>query len=402
MGFFDFLFGKNKSIEVSNTSIENLFTPYFTGNYDPELNTTYTSICDAHARHLSKLKPKVFYKDEPSNNKKRLNELLTLRMNPHMSASTAIEMIAREYFMTGTSLVYIERDYTNLSENIVGFWPLDPDKNSLQTMKKNGRLLIRFVLDGKTRTIGEEDLLILVRNAKPSSFFGQMSKSIDTVLKVIQTQYEGIDQAIRVSAFVRFLISGSTVLKPEIKKQKAKDFAEAYLGADSTGVAFVDNAEKIIPVNSKPFVADEKQMEHFKKEIYSYLGANEKILTASFTENEWQAYYESSLEPFVVKLLDELNYKILTPNERASGNKVKADVNPIQTASFQTRINIANVMLKLPVVKPNQIADLLYLPRLENGDKEFGFLNYTDADKMDEYQDVDNQDKPVDRPSQEE
>ena len=45
--------------------------------------------------------------------------------------------------------------------------------------------------------------------------------------------------------------------------------------------------------------------------------------------------------------------------------------------------------MKLPVYKPNVITNLLYLPDLENGDKEYATLNFVNADKQDDYQGVD-------------
>ena len=389
MGLFDWFLGKNKNINVNTKQKMDLFVPYFSGVYDPELNTTYVSICNAHARHLSKIKPAVYLKTELAKNKKYMSEILNLRMNPLMSASQGWEIVAKDYFMTNTAIIFIEWDYNNYKEPLKALWPLDPDKNSMRVVEgKKGGIYIKFYLDGKERVVDHDDIILLTRNAKPSTLFGQIDSSIDTVLKVMQTNYEGIEQAIKTSAFIRFLIQSTTPLKPEIKKEKAKAFADAYLGESGTSVAYVDQAEKVIPVNSKATYADEKQMNYFKEEIYRYLGANENILQAKHTEDQWQSYYEAVLEPFIIKLVDELTYKLLTKGERNVGNNIKIDANRLQTASIKSRILIANTLLKLPVVKPNMIVDLLYLPKLENGETEYAFLNYTQADKQNEYQGV--------------
>lgn len=389
MGLFDWFLGKNKNINVNTKQKMDLFVPYFSGVYDPELNTTYVSICNAHARHLSKIKPAVYLKTELAKNKKYMSEILNLRMNPLMSASQGWEIVAKDYFMTNTAIIFIEWDYNNYKEPLKALWPLDPDKNSMRVVEgKKGGIYIKFYLDGKERVVDHDDIILLTRNAKPSTLFGQIDSSIDTVLKVMQTNYEGIEQAIKTSAFIRFLIQSTTPLKPEIKKEKAQAFADAYLGESGTSVAYVDQAEKVIPVNSKATYADEKQMNYFKEEIYRYLGANENILQAKHTEDQWQSYYEAVLEPFIIKLVDELTYKLLTKGERNVGNNIKIDANRLQTASIKSRILIANTLLKLPIVKPNMIVDLLYLPKLENGETEYAFLNYTQADKQNEYQGV--------------
>ena len=51
--------------------------------------------------------------------------------------------------------------------------------------------------------------------------------------------------------------------------------------------------------------------------------------------------------------------------------------------------------MKLPVYIPNVVAELLYLPKSESGDKEFSSLNYVQTDKQNTYQ-VGEEEKGVD------
>lgn len=382
MGLLGFFLGKNKNMNAKVSQALDLYTPYFSGKYDPELNNTYVSICETYARHLSKLTFKVYLKDEESKNKAYMNDILNLRMNPTMSATQGWEILAKDYFMTNTAIAFIEWDITNIKQPLKAIWPLDPDKHSLTVAKgSDGMIYVRFYLDGAERTVDLDDLIVITRNAKPSTLFGQGSKAVDTVLKVMQTNYEGIEEAIKTSAFIRFLVQSTTLMKDDVKKKKAQAFADAYLSKNSASVAYIDQAEKVIPINSKATYANEKEMNFFKEEIYRYFGANDKILTSTYSENEWQSFYEGVLEPFVMKLVNELNYKLLTKKERATGNKIILDANRLQTASLSTRIKIAQTMMRLPLVKPNDIASLLYLPKMENGDTEYEFLNYQNTNK---------------------
>lgn len=389
MGFWSRLIGNKKDIKTAEKrmGLIDFLMANFSGKYSAEMNSTYVSLCNTHAKHFSKIKPKVYLKDEPANKHKYLNSILSLRPNELMSASQFWEMVAKDYFMQNLSLIFIEWDYTKLQIPIKRLYPLQIDANQVKVAESdNGDFVVQFLLDGETMYATTDDLIILTRNSDPKYLFGKLDKSIDTVLKVLQTNYEGIEQAIKTSAYLRFIVQSATPLTDDTKKQKAKRFAEDYLGSEATGVAYVDAAQDIIQVNNSQKYVQKEEMEFFEKQLYQYLGGNEKILTATYNEDEWQSYYESTIEPLVIKLQDELNYKLFTPREREEGNHVVIDSNRLQTASLTTRIALADRLLKLPVVVPNVINKLLYVPTSESGDKEYSFLNYVQSKDQTEYQ----------------
>jgi hypothetical protein len=385
MGLLDFLTGKRIKKPTTTTSSLDFFVPQFSGINDPELNSTYVAVCDTHARHLSKIKPFVKRNGEMVKTKNYINNILSFRMNPKMSAAQGWEILARDYFMVNNAIAWCEWDYKNYNAPLKAIWPLDPDKNSMQVVKGSqpGQIYVKFMLDGVEKIVDYDEIILITRNAKPSTLLGQQSRAIDGILKVIQTQFEGIEMAIKQSAYIRFVIQSPTPLKPEERKRRAKEFADTYLGSGSVGLAYVDGAQELKQVNSQAKYADADQMKIFKDMIYEELGSNEKIVKATYSEDDFQSYYESSLEPFVIKLVSELSYKILTKGERDKGNEIAIDVDRLQTASLKTRVMIADRYLKLPVMVPNVVSDLLFLPKSEAGDKEYQTLNYKEQDKVD-------------------
>ena len=136
-----------------------------------------------------------------------------------------------------------------------------------------------------------------------------------------------------------------------------------------------------------------------KREVYNFFGVNEKFLDSSYDENSWQSVYDGALEPFITALSQELTLKLFSDREFDVGNRIEVLTSPLQTASLQTRIKLAEAYLKLPTIRPNVVCDLLYLPRLENGDKEVQSLNYVASNKVDAYQGVEGEDK--DKPPKE-
>ncbi|OHE41480.1 MAG: hypothetical protein A2Y16_05420 [Tenericutes bacterium GWF2_57_13] len=400
MGLLNAIFGKKNT--HSTISPVDFFNPYFSGSYDPNKNITYVAVCDELARSISKCRPIVTLKGEPATSKKYIEEFLTLRPNPFMSAPVFWETMARDYYTLFNAIAWLEYDWTNFKQPLKAIWPLDVDKNSLEAAKAiDGRVYAKFSIEGVTRYVDHEDMLIISRNVKPSAFFGQISPAANQTLKVLQANYEGLEQAIKTSAFIRYLVSSPTLINEDEKKKKAKYFAETYLGKDSSGVVYVDQATNVTRVESAPRNANVDEMKSFKDEIYEYLGSNPKVTRGEANEDEWQSHYESALEPFFVKCEAELTYKLFTPGERSAGNRIEIDADRLHTASMRTRVQVAALYAKLPVVKPNVICDLLFLPRTEAGEKEYSTLNYVDSSKQNQYQNVGEQD-PKPKPQEEE
>jgi hypothetical protein len=240
-----------------------------------------------------------------------------------------------------------------------------------------------------------ENIVHIARNTGPN-ILGEKNLAIKKVLDIISTNYEGIEQAIKTSAFIRFIVQSTTLLNKEVRESRAKEFAEAYLSKTSSGVVYLDSAQNIVPVVPNNKYANEGEMKLFENKIYNYMGISEDILKAKFKEDDWNAYYDSSIEPFANKIGQELTYKIFTSKEISFGNRIAIVFDKLDTASLKTKIAVAQVVQKLPTYRPNDVNRLLGMPVTENGEKEFSTLNYVDANKQNEYQGVKGQEeKPI-------
>lgn len=388
----------NKDLKkgTSKTSFEDLFMPVFSPDYDAALNDVYVSCANAHARHASKFTPLVYRNGSRSEDptKQYLNRLLSLRPNPLMSAAQFWERVANLYYLESNVFIFLEWDYSNYKEPLKALWILDIEENAIEIKTDDkGGVYLSFSLNGETYYTGMENIVHIARNAGPN-ILGERNKAIKKVLDIISTNYEGIEQAIKSSAFIRFIVQSSTLLNEDVRKDRAKAFAEAYLGKGSSGVVYLDAATDIKQVVPNNKYANEGEMKLFENKIYNYMGISEKILKADFKEDEWNAYYDSSIEPFANKIAQELTYKIFTSKELAFGNRIVIEFDKLDTASLKTKIAVAQVIQKLPTYRPNDINRLLGMPVTENGEKEFSTLNYVDAYKQNEYQGVEDTTEP--------
>ena len=379
---------KNK-VQKDSTKLSflDLFTPFFSNEANPRLNDTFMACCQAHARHGAKFAPSVYLGEVKSKNKRYITDLLTLRPNKLMNAPTFWEKVTENYFESNNVFIYLDYDWSDFKQPLKSLYPLDPEGNQLEVRRgDDGALYLQFMMGNAKYTVSTEQVVHIARNVNAGEFFGHSNRAIETVLRVIQTNYEGMEQAIKTSAFLRFIVQTTTPMTAQTLKEKSDYFAQQYLGKNATGIAYIDGAEQIVPINSQLRYANAEEVDRFEKKIYNYLGISEKILQATYNEDEWAAYYESSLEPLVLKLETELTYKLFTTTERTFGNTVKIDANRLQTASLKTRGMIAQIIQKMPVYVPNTINELLYLPKTDHGDVEYSNLNFVKTSDQSEYQ----------------
>lgn len=386
MGLFAKLFEKNKKLNITKKQqkLVNLFTPFFSDRVSPELNDTFMSAVNTHAKHISKIKPVVFLKDKPA--RPDITRILSLKPNPFMEAGAFWEKAATHYYLSNNVFIYIDWDLTKPKKPLRGLWLLDPENVEVRLDEATKETFLSFQIQRKNIIAPLDDIVHIARNVDTSEIFGRRDNAINTVLKVITTNYEGIDQAIKSSAFLRFIISSTQPLTEKSRVAKAEEFAKTYLSKDGTGVAYIDASETLTQVNSSAKYANADEMKVFENKILNYLNISEAILKADFTENQWQAYYETNIETFVNKLSNELNYKLFTDREYGEGNRVVISSDALQVVSTQTKINLLEKSKEIGLFTINEYRKIFNMAPIEDGDKRLVSLNYVNADKADEYQ----------------
>lgn len=392
MGLISSLLSKikpNKDLKEGTAATwTQMFSPTFSETYDARMNDVYMSCAQAHANYASKFMPKIYKKEEQSEDpsKRYLNRLLSLRPNPVMNAATFWERLTKLYYVENNAFVFLEWDFKNYNEPLKALWILDPEDNNITIkVSESGETLVNFSLNGEQRYTNLENIMHIARNVG-ANILGESNAAIKKVLDIISTNYQGIEQAVKSSAFIRFVVQSATLLSENVRKERAKDFADSYLGKNSSGIIYLDSATNIIPVKAENKYANEGEMKVFENKIYNYMGISEEILQAKANETQREAYFEMSIAPLINKIEQELTSKIFTKTEIAYGNRVVIAPDKLESASLKTKIEIAKVIQKLPVYVPNHINTLLGMPTTEEGDKEYSTLNFVEADMQNQYQ----------------
>lgn len=388
MGFFDWLknlFIGNKNETGNKTGVITFPQVYTNVDFSKVNSYTYQSVADGLSRHAAKMKYRVQNPKTAISHYKYLDRILNFRPNTLQTAYSMWKSFFYDYYFSGIGLIYIEWDYSKVPLRVKNFWPISPIDIKSTKIYKN-ELYLEFKLNGNVIVDNADTFIILVRKPTSEDMLNVSDPSLRAVLEILATNDEGTIKAINNSNAIRFLASTPAKLNDKMKEDNQKKFDKRI--AEASQVLYIDGAEHVVQVNSQGKYVDTTGVDSYRKEVFRSFGVNDKFIDSTFNENEWQAIHEGVFEPLQIALEQELTNKLFSQTEFDYGNRIETVVDRLQTASLSTRIKLAEIYEKLPVVVPNVVCDLLYLPKMEDGDKAYQTLNFVNSKDAASYQGV--------------
>jgi hypothetical protein len=188
-------------------------------------------------------------------------------------------------------------------------------------------------------------------------------------MEQIGTIDRGIIAAIKNGAVIRWLLKFTSNLNPEDVQKRAKHFAEQFLQSESGfGVAATDSKAEAIQIKPNDYVPNAALTDRTIKRFYAALNTNEKIVMSSFTEDEWNAYYESEIEPDVIRMGNQYTKKLFSRKKRSYGNYIMFESNNLATASMKTKLELRQLVDRAGMT-PNEWRAVFNLAPLPGGDE---------------------------------
>lgn len=354
---------------------------------DAYANDIYRGAIDAIARNAAKLKGShvITYSDHTRTDKDgRLNRLLQVQPNPYMSAFDLLYKLVTHYYLYNNAFAFLQRDDRG---NLLGIYPMGAANVEFMA-DPAGTLYCQFAFrNGRSALLPYSDIIHLRRNFNENDLLGDPNNALTPALELAHTQNEGIVNGIKSSANIRGILKFTQIMAPEKLKAEKDRFVSDYLQiANSGGIVAVDQKMEYVPLTVTPAIIDDKQIAAVKTKIYDYLGISEAIVNSSYTEDQWAAFYESTLEPLAVQLSLEFTRKLFNDREQAFGNSIIFESGRLQFSSNGTKVNLIKELIPYGLLTINQALEILNLPSIEGGDKRLQTLNVVDAAKANEYQ----------------
>ena len=313
------------------------------------------------SEHTSKANPRC--------SDKSIEKLLSINPNMYMNGKDMLAKLRNILEIKNTAFLYIERDNKN---NVIGFYPI-PYQSYEAVESETNRLYIRFTFEGdaaNTLVVSWADLAVLRKDYVFSDIGGENNKPLLSTLDVVNTMDTGLENAVKSTANLRGILkSTKAMLSPEDLKRQKDEFVRDYMNLENEGgIASLDATQEFKEISLKPTTASAEEADAYRERVYRYFGVNKKIITSDYTEDEYDAFYESRIEPFLIALSLELTRKIFSDREIAFGNEVWFESNRLQYSSAKTKISMV-ALVDRGLMTPNEYRALFNMAPYEGGDE---------------------------------
>ena len=379
MGVFEKLFQRPKVAKQVNGYFQMLdgYTPIFTnwdgGVYEMEL----TRACIHNfAAHCSKLQPAINGADPF-----KLKPVLEWKPNPFMTTAQFLYKAATFYEAQNTCFILPVLDQW---DRVVGYYPAAPDQTELR--EKDGEPFVVYTFGNGEKAVVELSRVgVVSKFLYRSDIVGEGNDALNPTMQLLSTQNQGIAEGIKNSASFRFMATVGNLTKKEDLKRERKNWVEDNLGADAGGLAlFPHNYANVQQIQSHAKIVDAEQMKAIENRVYTYFGINEKILLNQAAGDDWSAFYEGKLEPFVLQLSQAMTCMTYTASLRARSNAIVWTANRLQYMTNQDKLQVSSQMFDRGLMSTNMVMDIWNLPHVPDGDKRYIRKEYTEISQLDQ------------------
>lgn len=318
--------------------------------------------------------------------------------NPLMTTSEFLEKITWLLLMNYNAFViptfYTWKDEKTGEERryYEALYPIKPTQVDF-IEDASGRLFVKFWFwNGETTTIPYNDVIHIRYNYSVNQYMGGNElgqpdqQALLNTLNLNEQLLQGVAKAMNASYAVNGVIKYNTYLDDGKMQAEIQSF-EQKLQNSASGILPIDLKADFTPLERKSQIVSEDTLKFIDEKILRSFGVPLPILTGDYTKEQYEAFYQKTLEPLVVAISQAFTKKVFTTREKAFGNKVELYPKQLIFMTVTQTLEMINILSPTGGLFENEKRTALGmkpLPELEG--KRYMSLNWIEADKAADYQ----------------
>lgn len=318
--------------------------------------------------------------------------------NPLMTTSEFIEKICWLLLMNYNVFI-IPIYYTWTDENTgverryyEALYPINPSQVDF-IEDASGRLFVTFLFwNGYTTTVPYDDVIHIRYNFSLNQYmggneFGQPDHGpLLETLKLNNNLLQGIAKSMNASYAINGIVKYNTLLD-DGKTEAALKELERKLQNSESGFLPLDLKAEFTPMEHKSALVDQPTLEFIDSKILRNWGVPLDILTGDYTKEQYEAFYQKTLEPLIISISQAFTKKLFTQRERAFGNRIELYPKALIFMTVSQTLEMINTLAPTGGLFENEKRVALGLqPLQELEGKRFMSLNWIDAEQANQYQ----------------
>lgn len=256
-----------------------------------------------------------------------------------------------------------------------------------------GRLFCEFYfLDGQKTTVPYDDIIHIRLNYSVAEYMGgneigqpDHGPLLET-LELNKTLLQGVAKAMKASYAVNGVVKYNTLMDDGTTLENVRALERRLVNSES-GFLPLDLKAEFTPISRNTALVDQGTLKFVDEKILRNFGVPLAILTGDYTKEQYEAFYQKTLEPLIIAFSQAFTKKVFTEREKAFGNRVEFYPKALIFMTVQQTLELVNMLSQTGAMYENEkrvALGLAPLPELEG--KRFMSLNWIDAQNADQYQ----------------
>lgn len=318
--------------------------------------------------------------------------------NPLMTTSEFLEkvcwllMLNYNVFIIPTYYTWVDNNTGAERRYYESLYPINPQQVDF-IQDASGKLFVTFMFwNGYETTVPYDDVIHVRYNFSVNQYMGgdEMGqpnhKALLDTLELNHKLLQGIAKAMNASYAVNGVVKYNTMLDSGKTEQALREL-EKKLANSESGFLPLDLKAEFTPLERRTALVDKPTLEFVDSKILRNFGVPLDILTGDYTKEQYEAFYQKTLEPLIIAMSQAFTKKMFTRREKAFGNRVEFYPKDLIFLSVQQTLEMINILSPTGGLFENEkrtALGLRPLPELEG--KRYMSLNWIDANNADQYQ----------------
>lgn len=192
-----------------------------------------------------------------------------------------------------------------------------------------GTMYVKFYFNnGSNYTVRYSDVIHIKKNYSVNQFMGGNeagqpdNQALLQTLELNHQLLQGIAKSMKASFAVNGIVKINTMMD-EGKTKKAIEEFERKLKSSESGLLPLDLKYEYIPVKQDIKLVDKDTLEFIDSKILRHYGVPLPILTGDYSKDQYEAFYQKTIEPWVISYGQAFTKTLFTEREKGFGNKIQ-------------------------------------------------------------------------------
>lgn len=400
MKWFDNLFRKAPKNNKQALTLDG-FTPWYTQfGTDIYASDVVQQALKCIVDEIKKLNPthvRVSGADPAPVSKSSVQKILD-EPNPLMTTSEFIEkmtwllLLNYNAFVIPTYYTWIDDSTGAERRHYTALYPIKPSQVDF-IEDESGALFVHFYfLNGYDTTIRYSDAIHLRYNYSVNEYMGgdmtgqPNHKAILETLSLNHDLLQGVAKAMKSSYAVNGVVKYNTLIDDGTMDKNLKELEKKLMNNES-GFLPMDLKADFTPLERKTNLVDKPTLEFVDEKILRNWGVPLAILTGDYNKEQYEAFYQKTLEPLIISFSQAFTKKLFTEREKSLGNEVRFMPKELIFMTVSQTLEMINILSPTGALYENEkrvALGLRPLPELEG--KRYMSLNWINAEDAQQYQ----------------